>query len=255
MKIQKLKDNIICFCAITFFVLFFGFAVIATAEPIDEEETETITAKVTLFEDMPLDLDLLEHIQGLCDEYNIPIEIALAVIEQESTYKADAVSSIGAKGLMQVQEKYHKDRMKELKCSDLFDPYQNTTVGMDYLAELLEKYDGNIYKTLTAYNRGESGAYKQFFSKGIYESNYCREVLEKAEKIKEGMTEMFVTDDPHKDFDRWDAEQTAELEKCPKCSECSEYIQDDYLYEINDELICEECLERNFRKKVEDFIE
>lgn len=254
MKKQKFKDNIICFGAIAFFLLFFGFAVIATAEPIDEEETETITAKVTLFEDIPLDLDLIEHIQGLCDEYNIPIEIALAVIEQESTYKADAVSYIGAKGLMQVQEKYHKDRMENLDCTDLFDPYQNTMVGMDYLAELLEKYDGNIYKALTAYNRGENGAYKQFFSKGIYQSDYCREVLEKAEIIKEGMTEMFVTDSPERDFDRWDAEQTEALEKCPVCSECDNPIQTEECYEINDELICPECLKNNHRKWVEDYV-
>lgn len=257
MKIQKLKDDIICFCAVAFFVLFFGFAIIATAEPADaaEAKTETITAKVTLYEDIPLDLDLIEHIQGLCCDYNIPIEIALAVIEQESSYEADAVSEIGAEGLMQVLPKWHQARMDRLECTDLFDPYQNTMVGMDYLGELLKKYDGNIYKALTAYNRGENGAYKQFFSKGIYQSDYCREVLEKAEIIKEGMTEMFVTDDPHKDFDRWDAEQTAALEKMPVCSYCGEHIQDDYLYEINDEVICESCLEQNFRKNVEDYTE
>ena len=66
---------------------------------------------------------------------------------------------------------------------------------------------------------------------------------------------VYRTDDPHKDFDRWDAEQTAKLEKLPKCSHCDEHIQDDYLYEINDELICEECINQNFRKNVEDYIE
>lgn len=217
-------------------------------------EAAPITAKVTLYEDIPLDIDLIDHIQGLCCDYNIPIEIALAVIEQESTYKADAVSYIGAKGLMQVQERWHGARMEKLGCTDLFDPYENTRVGMDYLGELLTYYDGNFEMMLTAYNLGQTGAYKQFFSKGIYQSDYCREVLEKAENIREGMTEMFITDDPHKDFDRHDAEQQAALEKCPKCSMCDEYIQDDYLYEINDEVICEECLNDNFRKPVEDYV-
>lgn len=257
MKKQKFMDNIICFGAIAFVVLFFGFAIIATAEPIDEAETETrpVTAKVTLFEDIPLDLELIEHIQGLCCDYNIPIEIALAVIDQESTYKADAVSSVGAKGLMQVRECWHKARMDKLNCTDLFDPYQNTRVGMDYLGELLTYYDGNYEMMLTAYNMGQTGAYTKLFSKGIYESEYTREVLEKAENIKEGMTEMFVTDNPHADFDRWDAEQTAALEKMPVCSYCDNHIQDDFLYEINDEVICEECIKDNFRKNVEDYIE
>lgn len=257
MKIQKLKDDIICFCAVAFFVLFFGFAIIATAEPVDKAEAETapITVKVTLFEDIPLDLDLIEHVQGLCCDYNIPIEIALAVIEQESSYQSDAVSPIGAKGLMQVQERWHGARMDKLGCTDLFDPYQNVTVGMNYLGELLTYYDGNFEMMLTAYNMGQTGAYNKLFSKGVYQSDYSREVLEKAEIIKEGMTEMFVTDDPHKDFDRWDAEQTAALKKMPVCSYCDEPIQDDYLYEINDEVICEECLKDNFRKPVEDYVE
>lgn len=218
-------------------------------------EAAPITAKVTLYEDIPLDIDLIDHIQGLCCDYNIPIEIALAVIEQESTYKADAVSYIGAKGLMQVQERWHGARMDKLGCTDLFDPYENTRVGMDYLGELLTYYDGNFEMMLTAYNRGQTGAYNELFSKGIYQSDYSREVLEKAEIIKEGMTEMFVTDDPHKDFDRYDAEQTEVLEKRPVCSYCDEYIQDDYLYEINDEVICEECCNQNFRKNVEDYIQ
>ena len=257
MKIQKLKDDIICFCAVAFFVLFFGFAIFATAEPVDaaEAKTETITAKVTLYEDIPLDIDLIEHIQELCCDYNIPIEIALAVIEQESTYKDDAVSYIGAKGLMQVQEKYHKDRMDKLGCTDLFDPYENTMVGMDYLAELLTYYNGNFEMMLTAYNMGQTGAYNKLFSKGIYQSDYSREVLEKAEKIKEGMTEMYITDDPYADADRWDAEQTTALEKMPVCSYCDNHIQDETLCDIDGTLYCMECFKDNFIKNVEDYIE
>ena len=66
---------------------------------------------------------------------------------------------------------------------------------------------------------------------------------------------LFRTDDPVKDQIRDDARKEAELEKMPKCSYCRQPIQDDYLYEINDELICEECLNQNFRKNTEDFME
>ena len=163
------------------------FAVVVGVGCSIKTETAPITAKVTLYEDIPLDLDLIDHIQGLCCDYNIPIEIALAVIEQESTYKADAESYIGAKGLMQVQERWHGARMEKLGCTDLFDPYQNTRVGMDYLGELLTYYDGNFEMMLTAYNLGQTGAYNKLFSKGIYQSDYSREVLEKAEIIKSGM--------------------------------------------------------------------
>ena len=79
-------------------------------------------------------------------------------------------------------------------------------------------------------------------------------MLEKAENIKEGMTEMFVTDDPHKDFDRHDAEQTAALEKMPVCCCCDEPIQDDYLCDIDGTIYCLECFDENFIKASEDYI-
>ena len=62
---------------------------------------------------------------------------------------------------------------------------------------------------------------------------------------------MIFTDDPIADFERHDAEQQAELDKLPRCSICDVPIQDDYYYEINDECICEDCLNDNFRKDVE----
>lgn len=66
---------------------------------------------------------------------------------------------------------------------------------------------------------------------------------------------MYYTDDPVRDFLSHDREQARELERLPVCSECGERIQDEFCYEINDELICESCLKHNHRKCVEDYIE
>ena len=103
--------------------------------------------------------------------------------------------------------------MNRLNCTDLLEPYQNVTVGMNYLSELIDKYDGNLHKALTAYHHGPTGAKDKFFGQGTYQSEYSLKVLETAEKIKEGMTEMFYTDDPVKDYDRYDAEQTTKFNK------------------------------------------
>lgn len=65
----------------------------------------------------------------------------------------------------------------------------------------------------------------------------------------------YRTDDPFADFDRWDAEQQAALNKLPKCSECGEPIQDDCYYEINGECVCPECLDNNHKHWVEDYID
>lgn len=61
---------------------------------------------------------------------------------------------------------------------------------------------------------------------------------------------MWYSDDPVKDFERHDAEQTRKLESRPLCDYCEEHIQDDFYYEINGDCICRNCLERNFRKDV-----
>ena len=255
MKKRKMKlrwDNIIK--DIIGLVLIVA-AIVAVLVVCNKTKAEALEAKAIVF-DIPLDLEVIDCVIEQCEKYGISESLVFAMIEVESNYQAEAVSPLGAKGLMQIIPKYHQDRMQKLNCTDLFNPVQNVTVGVDYLAELLEKYEGNEHKALTAYNRGETGADRDFFNKGIYQSEYCKKVLETAKRIEsEDIKTMFYTDDPERDFDRYDAEQQEQLEKLPVCSYCLEPIQDDYLYEINDEVICEECLNENFRKNVEDYIE
>lgn len=63
------------------------------------------------------------------------------------------------------------------------------------------------------------------------------------------------TDDPVADFERYDAEQQAKLNRLPKCCECEEHIQFAACYEINGELICPQCLVDNHRKNTEDYVD
>lgn len=64
---------------------------------------------------------------------------------------------------------------------------------------------------------------------------------------------MYRTDDPIADYERHEADQEAKLDKLPKCDICGEHIQDDYLYDINGDIFCEECLNKYFRKDTEDY--
>jgi hypothetical protein len=66
---------------------------------------------------------------------------------------------------------------------------------------------------------------------------------------------MFRTDDPHRDFDSWDNEQQAQLEELPVCHNCEEHIQDGYYYEIDGLVLCKECLNDNYRKSVDDYLD
>ena len=66
---------------------------------------------------------------------------------------------------------------------------------------------------------------------------------------------MFYSDDPIADFEAHDREQANQLAELPVCEICGEPIQDEHLYLINDEFVCEKCLIRDFRKDVEDYVE
>ena len=62
----------------------------------------------------------------------------------------------------------------------------------------------------------------------------------------------YKTDSPARDWDSYCAAQAEEQGPLPVCCECNEEIETDYLYCINDEYICPDCLERNYRKWVDD---
>lgn len=59
---------------------------------------------------------------------------------------------------------------------------------------------------------------------------------------------MFYSDDPVWDAERYEAARDAEVDRLPKCEYCGEPILTDECYEINEALICPECLIREHRK-------
>lgn len=142
------------------------------AMPVEPEQVQE-----KQYFDVPLDHDLQDYIETLCEVHHIDPAIVVAMIGQESNYQADVVGDGGDSfGLMQVQPKWHQERMDMLGCTDLLDPYQNVLVGVDYLAELIER-DKGIEWALAAYNAGATGA-----NKG-YGSTYASNVLARAGEL------------------------------------------------------------------------
>lgn len=134
---------------------------------------------------VPLSDDLQKHIINLCAEKQIDPAIIFAMIYRESTYNPNAMGDDGKSyGLMQIQLRYVRERMERLGCTDLLDPFQNVTVGIDILSEKIARY-GTIGEALTAYNAGDVGAYNYYFSKGIYANSYAIDVLSYADFLRE----------------------------------------------------------------------
>ncbi|WP_238357405.1 lytic transglycosylase domain-containing protein [Cohnella zeiphila] len=89
-------------------------------------------------------------ITAAASRYGVDPALVKSVIQTESSFRPDAVSSAGAKGLMQLMD----GTARGLGVTDSFDPAQNIDAGTRYLSYLLRKYDGNAATALAAYNAG-----------------------------------------------------------------------------------------------------
>lgn len=154
-----------------------------TVEKVVETETEaevvydTDVELIEIFFDVPLSDDLQRYIFALCAEYGLDPAIVFAVIERESSYKENTVGDNGeAFGLMQIQPKWHAERMERLGVWDLMNPYQNIHVGVDYLAEMYELGEYSTRFMLMAYNGGPDYAERKMRDQEI--SEYARAVIE-----------------------------------------------------------------------------
>lgn len=146
------------------------------AEPIEE-----VPEAVTYF-DVPLSEQLQDHIFAECEKHNIAPALVISMIVQESSYDSQAIGDDGCStGLLQVQEKWHKERMKKLGCTDLLDAYQNVTVAVDYLAELKD-INSDLYWVLMCYNGGFRYA-NENMKTGNY-SAYAIEITERAAELE-----------------------------------------------------------------------
>lgn len=119
---------------------------------------------------------ILEMSNEIGKEYNICPELLQSIAFQESRFQADAQNG-GCTGLMQVNPAWHKDRMRELGVTDLYDPEQNMEVAADYLQELFGRYE-DVGTVLMVYH-GEAGAVSK-----IEPSQYADEILERSAALE-----------------------------------------------------------------------
>jgi soluble lytic murein transglycosylase-like protein len=89
-------------------------------------------------------------IDGASKAEKVEPELVRAVIRQESRFYPCAVSSHGAKGLMQLMP----DTISALGVTDPFDSKQNIEAGVKYLKQMIDRYKGDLAKALGAYNAG-----------------------------------------------------------------------------------------------------
>jgi len=93
-----------------------------------------------------------ELIKEAAVRYALEPALIRAVIRTESAFDALAVSSAGARGLMQLMPAL----ALELGVADAFDPRDNIMAGTRYLSALIGDHHGDIALALASYNAGPS---------------------------------------------------------------------------------------------------
>ncbi len=107
--------------------------------------------------------------------YNVPAALLKAMGKAESGFNADAVSSAGAQGVMQLMPA----TAKALGVDDPFDARSNIMGGAKYIAEKLRDYDGDIELALAAYNAGSGNVRKYGGVPPFTETqNYIKRIME-----------------------------------------------------------------------------
>ena len=89
-------------------------------------------------------------IRPAAEKYGLDPNLVAAVIWAESSGDPDAVSTKGARGLMQLLP----STARELGVDNLFDPRDNVDGGTKYLRKMLDSHNGNLELALAAYNAG-----------------------------------------------------------------------------------------------------
>jgi soluble lytic murein transglycosylase len=94
--------------------------------------------------------------------YGVDPYIAAGLIRQESVFNPNAISRVGARGLMQVmpatgQQISRRQGIGTITAADLYNPTINIKLGMSYLAQMLGQF-GRIEYAAAAYNAGPARA-------------------------------------------------------------------------------------------------
>lgn len=95
-------------------------------------------------------------IASASERWDVDFSLVKAVMHAESAFDNEAVSRVGARGLMQLMPQ----TASMLQVTDIHDPRQNINAGARYLRMMLDRFRGNVRNALAAYNAGEANVRK-----------------------------------------------------------------------------------------------
>ena len=124
--------------------------------------------------------DINSMVKESAQKYNVPENLVHSVIKAESGYNQNAISPVGAGGLMQLMP----DTAKRFGVSNRFDARQNIDGGTHYLRVLLDMFDGDTKLAVAGYNAGEGAVIKYGYKIPPYREtqDYVKKVIARTYK-------------------------------------------------------------------------
>lgn len=115
-----------------------------------------------------------EFVIKYAEEYDVDPYLVYAVIKTESNFKADAISNVGARGLMQIMPTTFDWMNSKIKCpdttfDDMYSAEDNIRFGCFFLGYLIDEFQ-NYETALAAYHSGR-GAVNQWLKDPEYSSD------------------------------------------------------------------------------------
>lgn len=116
-----------------------------------------------------------ELVNKIAERHQMDPRLIHAVIQTESAYNPNAISSAGAVGIMQLMP----DTARRYGVLDRLDVEQNIDAGTRYLKDLLAMFDTNLKLAVAGYNAGEGAVLRYNRTVPPYPEtqNYVQQVL------------------------------------------------------------------------------
>ncbi len=177
MKLEKYFAVLLVICMLSYFMMV-NLSMVAVADDISDHQFDIVRRHAMIYDlknSFLMQKELIEYICSLtnfeyddseflvneCKNKNIDPFIVLGVIKRESDFNPVAQGAAGERGLGQLMENTAKPVAENLGYvydpDKLFETRYNLKLTITQIAYLVELYNNDIHKALTAYNRGQIG--------------------------------------------------------------------------------------------------
>jgi Transglycosylase SLT domain len=147
------------------------------------ERTNAIMANSAKYQ---IPADLAEDIYDIALSEGIDPALGFQLVKVESSFKANARSSMNAYGYTQLQLPTARFYDPDITRLDLYDRETNLRIGFRFLRDLLEQFDHDMELALVAYNRGPAKVANILADGGDPANGYAEAVMEGWEPLGSG---------------------------------------------------------------------